>query len=1278
MRGVFTFSFFLIIGFASAQRYAVVNNGNWNSAATWASSPNGAGGAGVPTALDDVYTNGRAVQITTNVQCKNLFISYATSNSITFPLNNLVTVSINGYLAGYDDLNAGEAIPSVADVIVIGEDQTLSFLGTGQKIGVWRHTAALSNVTFNPGAGQSIEILSGFRVAEFGVIRLLSGTLTTATSSTSNEIRGCDECSFIISAGATFDTKAAINGGSTTTEIGNVTVNGTLITSNYVNADDFDMGATGLFQTSFSGTNQTQGWWRQGITPASGTINSTSTIEYTSDAAQFVSTRTYGNLTLSGLGTKTLFNAASLSVNNLTISTTFNSDASTGITISGTLSNSATWAPADLVVFSGTTAATITGTSTTSFNGGLEVNRSNTLSLARTITVANGLSVNAGTLNLGSQIVNLSGNLDNDGTITQGSSTVNITGSSSVTGTVAVTLNHVTVSSGQTFSPNSGFTVAGTFTNNGILNLPSGTVNFNGNYINNSASGSSIVSNNGTVVFGGSSTQTISGSAANAFNNITINNATLNQGTINLSGAFTLGTSASFNASSGSGVFNILSTSLSSSGRIAAFTGSTSNFSGTVTIQRYIDAKEDYRFLSYPILNGNVAGWQDDFPVTGFSGESCTADGTIIVDCSAASIYRFDPAIQDYVAVSGTTYAGTPLSSRVGYTAFSYGVFSGRTIDMTGSIESGSVQISNLGTGYNLVPNPYPSPIDWDNVDRTNTNNTVYLTTAEGTSASYVAGTNACTGCSFNNSWRGEIAIGQSYWINRTTGGTMTYEEDDKTGSATFVRENSEADYFRIVLESNGQKDDAVVLFKQGTTGGYDFGVDAPKRRNGYYDESTGRYSYINLSTFQNDVNQDMAINTMSPIQCNGNIKLKVQDLAQGTHALKVTDLANLTLGYKLTLKDNFTGNQTPVEGEFEYQFEITSDLASSAENRFEILLSSPQVEENRNLGIASDLTCNVSTVKVNLSNLQTGIKYLFKLNDQPLHTAYNATSAEGEVFIPKTSLAYGQNNLTLVASSIDGCNAKVINNALTINFAEIKEISSVTSTSVCGSGSATITAEGAPTGGSYKWYESLNAVEPIASVNGSVFATPNLTASRTYYVTAVNANGCESLTRKPVEAKVITVVVPEVTVAGNVLSVTPKNEESIQWFKDGVAIANATNSSFEVKETGSYSVQFSNRGCQTNSGPVDFLISGVDENPKGFKFNVFPNPVSDYLKIGGPVDQIEAVRMFSASGAKAEFSPIANESGQMILDIKNLKKGFYFLNISTGKNIVLFKVLKK
>ncbi|GAB3828138.1 hypothetical protein GCM10028821_13010 [Hymenobacter jeollabukensis] len=95
------------------------------------------------------------------------------------------------------------------------------------------------------------------------------------------------------------------------------------------------------------------------------------------------------------------------------------------------------------------------------------------------------------------------------------------------------------------------------------------------------------------------------------------------------------------------------------------------------------------------------------------------------------------------------------------------------------------------------------------------------------------------------------------------------------------------------------------------------------------------------------------------------------------------------------------------------------------------------------------------------------------------------------------------------------------------------------TGASRCGSGSVTLQASGAPSGGSYRWYTQASGGTAISGVTGSSYVTPTLYGTTTYYVSAVDASNAESGTRTAVTAT-INYVAPPSIVAGGPTTINP------------------------------------------------------------------------------------------------------------------------------------------
>ena len=109
-----------------------------------------------------------------------------------------------------------------------------------------------------------------------------------------------------------------------------------------------------------------------------------------------------------------------------------------------------------------------------------------------------------------------------------------------------------------------------------------------------------------------------------------------------------------------------------------------------------------------------------------------------------------------------------------------------------------------------------------------------------------------------------------------------------------------------------------------------------------------------------------------------------------------------------------------------------------------------------------------------------------------------------------------------------------------------------------CGPGTVTLTASGAPAGGSYAWYTVATGGTPIAGATTASYTTPSLSATTTYYVSALSApgtGGCEgprdaaTATINPVPtAPIITASGPTTFCPGGSVTLTASQVQSIAY----------------------------------------------------------------------------------------------------------------------------------
>ncbi|MDH5604425.1 MAG: T9SS type A sorting domain-containing protein, partial [Cyclobacteriaceae bacterium] len=327
-----------------------------------------------------------------------------------------------------------------------------------------------------------------------------------------------------------------------------------------------------------------------------------------------------------------------------------------------------------------------------------------------------------------------------------------------------------------------------------------------------------------------------------------------------------------------------------------------------------------------------------------------------------------------------------------------------------------------------------------------------------------------------------------------------------------------------------------------------------------------------------------------------------------------------------------------------------------------------------RTLGLNHEISCNNELVNVNIENSIAGITY----------GLYNGTNKLAEVqgtdglltlSVNKASLPIGANSLDIKAGN-SVCGFYIHKNVVNFTVDQVKEITRVSGALSCGVGSVTLQAEGAMTGESYRWYDAINAVSPIAGATNGIYVTPELGQTTSYWVTIVNSSGCESINRVQVDADINILDIPSFTEDGNVL--TSSYAVGNQWYMDGQPISGAVENTYTATESGSYSVEVTNNTCQASSVARYHLVLGVDENMSN-GIVVYPNPVKDILKVKLPANSsVNKAGLFDMSGRRLIYKPIKLNSDYFELDLRHVNNGMFLLLLEGDKETFQFKVNKE
>lgn len=890
--------------------------------------------------------------------CKDLFVVYNVTNSIrTTGLSGTPSLNISGQLSGALDDLSDIAEPTVNVFHTTATNLNLVFSGSnlddpfaGAVITSWGYNSPIYRSTFDAGSGNTLRV-DNFATRNSATI--LSGTFQLNSGQEIHDFTGSSV--FTVSAGATLNAFGSMNGGTTANSFGTVIINGTATTggSSYINATTFNLGAAAVLNVGFNGVNQTQGWWYQTNSP-SATLNATSTVNYNANTSQTVAAAvSYGNLTLtsSSAAVKTLSGSGLIITGNLTVGANVTSS------------------PSSQVEFFGAAATqTISGAGTLNFDGGLEVNKSagtltvnkaititggltltaGTLAMAGTSTISGGIAINAGTWNLGDVSTTIaSGSFTNGGTVTSGTSgTLTVSGSSTFSGTGSLTLNNLTttVTTGAATINNAAWSLTGNILNNGSITLPSST----------------------TVTFTGGSAQSISGNAL-AIGNLTINktSSTLsNNASIVLTGVLIV-TTGTFDADGTGGSFT-LNSDTNGDARIGPMAGG--SILGEVTFERYFNNTSNrWRNIAFPVTSVTYAEL----------GSSITLNTNSLATYTESTLGDVD---QGWNIVAGGT-----LNSTRGHTAWMYNI-APITISVTGPLlqnvpaQGGSPY--NFGVtytndpgqpatqdGWNFVPNPFASPIDWNNSGwvKTNVNAAAAVWDIESNVYRYT-----------NVDWDGVVAQGQAFWVQTNAASpvlTCTESAKEALSDPVFYRVASEnRSRLMISLKSDLYTDKAVIQFREDASAEFDPAYDAHKLQNPIF----------NLASMTNE-GYALAANTLPKSICTSVVRLNITNIESGSYTLNFEGLQSFTNLNSITLVDHFTEQTHTIEEGALFSFAVTSDSKSMGSDRFEIIFnfsdqkSAPVIQEE-----ANQLT----------SSFEDGNQWYF--NDEPIEGAtgkhYKAT----------------------------------------------------------------------------------------------------------------------------------------------------------------------------------------------------------------------------------------------------------------------------------------------
>ena len=255
----------------------------------------------------------------------------------------------------------------------------------------------------------------------------------------------------------------------------------------------------------------------------------------------------------------------------------------------------------------------------------------------------------------------------------------------------------------------------------------------------------------------------------------------------------------------------------------ATGTGSLLHSSNNVpgTIQRYITGSASLSDMVYHLVS-----------VPLYSASDPTSNLFL-----GSYLFLFSENNNDWINLGTST--ATSLEYRRGYMVYYPGI--SHTYSFAGMMNGGSGTVNALtnysgaGKGFNLIPNPYPSAIDWlasGGWNKVNVDNAVYVWNS-GTStsnyASFINGAGTLGGSQY-------ISPGQSFFVHANGNSpSVDMANGVRVHNPVSFLKNNEAipDLLKIHADAASASDEIVIRFADGATSGFDGEWDAFKMTGG-------------------------------------------------------------------------------------------------------------------------------------------------------------------------------------------------------------------------------------------------------------------------------------------------------------------------------------------------------------------------------------------------------------------------------------------------------------
>lgn len=382
-------------------------------------------------------------------------------------------------------------------------------------------------------------------------------------------------------------------------------------------------------------------------------------------------------------------------------------------------------------------------------------------------------------------------------------------------------------------------------------------------------------------------------------------------------------------------------TLLANATRTAWVDGSgTGHVLGNLTMQGYLPYGFGYKYLGSPFQAATV---------NELSGE-------VNLGATFPSVYRHDENQASNGWITYTTLTDT-LKPMRGYAMQMGTGTAAKTIDLNGVVSNGNVSIALSNTnqaytkGFNLVSNPYPSPINWDTTGWTKTNidNAVYYFDADTSAADQYGGVynSYINGVSSNGTANNIIPAMQGFFVHVTDG---TYPVAGVLGISNATRITTITKTYR---QLNGADGIPLLRLWAGYSG-YPLSdptvIYFPDNASKKFDKTRDALKFMNTSNrvpslYSMDASgEKLSINALPLPDSNTRVALGIQGTQSGSVTFFTTDVSALPTNLYCYLHDAVTGTYRDLKTNKSYQCQVD---AGTNQQRFSVVFNRTPILQN-------------------------------------------------------------------------------------------------------------------------------------------------------------------------------------------------------------------------------------------------------------------------------------------------------------------------------------------